>query len=44
MFFAHEHLVRSRHQELIREAQYDRLVRCMRPARPWHRTRRHPCP
>jgi hypothetical protein len=44
MSFPHEHLLRSRYEELMREAQHDRLVRGMRPARPWHRTRKHPCP
>ena len=44
MTFAHEHLIRSRQQELIREAQQARVVRCLRPARPWRRPRRCPCP
>ncbi|MFC4694447.1 MULTISPECIES: hypothetical protein [Geodermatophilus] len=43
MTSTHEHLTRSRQQELIREAEHARLVRCLRPARPWRRPRPCPC-
>jgi hypothetical protein len=43
MNIAHEYLVQSRQQELIREAQRARLVGCLRPSRPWRRHSRRPC-
>jgi len=39
----YEYLVHARHQELMREAQAARLARCLRPSRPWRRSRRRPC-
>src|SRR3954447_3569494 len=44
MTIAHEYLLRYREQELIREAQRARLVRCMQPSRPWRRRSRRPSP
>ena len=43
MNIAHEYLVQSRQQELIREAQRARLVGCLRPSRPWRRHSPRPC-
>jgi hypothetical protein len=43
MTFAHEYLILSRQQELIREVQRARLARCLRQSRPWRRGTRRPC-
>jgi hypothetical protein len=42
MTYAHQYLAHSREQELIRDAQHARLVRCLQPDRPWRR-RPHGC-
>jgi hypothetical protein len=33
----HEHLARTRAQELIRDAEHARLARCLQPGPPWRR-------
>ncbi|MCZ2860818.1 hypothetical protein [Blastococcus sp. VKM Ac-2987] len=42
-FVTYDYLARSRHQELIGDAQRARLARCLQPPRRWRRRLHRPC-